>query len=140
MNNLDTRSEVDELKDEHASLEHEIADWRTWWDELSQMGQPHFGEMAARLERFRDHLAAHFVHEEQIGLLPAVSQLPKETVDTVARLQDEHRPMLAKLNQLIVRLRACGPEIGCWGQARQEFEEFLDQLHQHEEAESRLQR
>lgn len=141
MNDLgSTKTSFDELKAEHESLSHEIDDWRKWWGELSQMGWPRFGEMGDRLARFREHLAAHFAHEERLGALPIVSEQSPENVAALAELQDEHRPLLEELQGLIDRLKQCEPDVDCWGNARQEFEVFLGKLYHHEEAEAKLQR
>lgn len=126
------------LQKEHTLLDREIADWRAWWRELSEMGIPHFGEMGDRLTRFRDHLAAHFAHEEQQGCLPVVIGLPAGSVKQMAELRDDHSPMLAELDRLIARLQACEPDFGSWRNARQDFEAVLDRLNQHEQAEDHL--
>lgn len=126
------------LRNEHASLNREIEDWRAWWKELSDFGQPHFGEMGDRLALFRDHLRRHFEHEESVESMTMVRQLPSREVGLAADLRDEHATLLGELEQIIDALRACEPEFDCWGQARQAFETFLDRLHAHEEAEERI--
>lgn len=120
---------VDTLQQEHDDLEAEVQEWRKWWGELSQLGQPHFGEMANRLSKFRDHLSAHFQHEEFQG------PLAQEPGADVASLWREHAHLLAELDRHIERLRTCGPNAGCWGGARDEFEAFLNHLSRHEEHE-----
>ncbi len=124
------------LEHEHRQLHREIEEWRRWWQELSQLGEPHFGEMGDRLAQFREHLATHFQHEEFRG--PLSGPVPSLAADQVAAIWQEHAQLLAELDDLIRRLHACGSEIGCWGEARQAFETFLDRLHAHEVHESKI--
>lgn len=133
-----TQRESAALRNEHASLEREVAEWREWWTQLKEIGDPHFGEMGDRLARFRDHLSAHFQHEETQECLPLVLAVSPLTAQQIARLRDEHQQLLDDLDRLIERLHACDLERDCWGQARQDFETFLDRLNTHEAAEDRL--
>ncbi|MGD9854907.1 MAG: hemerythrin domain-containing protein [Planctomycetaceae bacterium] len=126
------------LKKDHEALDQDIADWRDWWSELSEMGKPHFGEMGGRLAKFRDRLAVHFADEEREGLLSLVMEGDRDVVLRIARLRDEHGELLAVLDGLIGRLRCAEPAFDCWGAARDEFEEFLDRLNLHEDAEDQL--
>jgi len=135
MSQQNTQADAARLKSEHASLDREIADWRTWWRELNEMGQPHFGEMGDRLAHFRAHLAAHFAHEESQRGLSLVAELPPESVKRLAQLRDEHGSLMEELDRLIMRLQGCEPEVECWGGAHQEFEAFLGRLDAHENAE-----
>lgn len=138
MNRQLTATEVAALKREHASLDDEIFEWRQWWGQLSELGEPHFGEMGDRLAQFREHLAAHFEHEERHGCLSLVLELPDDLVQQTADLRDEHPRLLSELDELITRLRKCDPELDCWGKARDEFEAFLDQLNTHEDSEDAM--
>jgi hypothetical protein len=123
------------LKREHSSLEREIREWREWWSQLKELGQPHFGEMGARLAQFREHLAAHFAHEESQKGLSLLASLPDETVLRLASLRDEHGGLLSEIDGLIERLQAGEPQFSCWSDARNEFDAFLDRLDTHERAE-----
>ena len=127
-----TTDRQNELQQEHDSLQQEIGEWRRWWNELSQMGEPHFGEMGTRLARFRDHLSQHFQHEEFRGPLAG------RTDPEAASVWREHAQLLGELDQLIARLQKCGSDVGCWGGARRDFEGLLDRLHAHEEHEDRI--
>lgn len=127
-----TQNYVLSLEQEHEQLEQEILEWRRWWNELSQLGEPHFGEMGRRLSHFRDRLSQHFQHEEFRG--PLAGRNEPET----AGVWREHAQLVGQLDQLVNRLHRCGPDVGCWGQARRDFEEFLDRLHLHEANEARL--
>lgn len=120
------------LIQQHAELEREVADWRTWWRELSDFGQPRFGEMGDRLAGFRERLSRHFQEEEFRGPLAGRSG------DSVAALWRDHALLLADLDRMVERLQACGPDVGCWSGARTDFESFLDRLHAHEGREAEL--
>lgn len=124
------RPEVATIRTEHAALSREIADWRAWWQELSELGQPHFGEMGNRLAQFRAHLVTHMQHEEAL-----LSEAPEEIAKELPRLREGHAGLLSELDRLIERLQACEPDFDCWGAAREEFERFLDQMQAHESAE-----
>ena len=133
-----SQTDVATLKREHSDLDDEIGEWREWWGQLSQLGDPHFGEMGNRLAQFREHLAAHFAHEESQGCLSLVMELPDDLVRRTAELRDEHPKLLSELDALIARLKQREPEFDCWGNAREEFEDYLDRLNSHEEAEDTL--
>jgi len=133
-----TETNLQRSASSHGSLDAEIAEWRQWWGELAEMGDPHFGEMGSRLAQFREHLASHFADEENGIFLTLVNAADSQTVKEVARLQDEHATFLQDLNLLVERLQACHTDLVCWGDARAEFEDFLDRLKSHEEAEEEL--
>ena len=134
----ETRHQDSSSAPSHQSLATEIGEWRQWWEELAEMGEPHFGEMGTRLAQFREHLAAHFAEEENGAFLKLVNMADSQTVNEVARLQDEHKMFLTDLDSLVNRLQACDCDMGNWGNARTEFEDFLDRLNSHEEVEEEL--
>ncbi len=138
MNLKDIQARNSVIKKDHESLEKEIAEWREWWGELSELGSPHFGEMGDRVARFREHLAAHFEREEDEGFLSLVIDADRDAAPQIAKLRDEHAELLAALDDLIARLRRGDPVLDCWGRAREEFEDFIDRLNCHEEAEDAL--
>ena len=138
MNTSKVSSESAVFRKEHASLDHEIADWRTWWRELSELGKPQFGEMGDRLTHLREHLAAHFAHEESQPGLDLSLSLPPRDVQKMAALRDEHKKLLGELDRIVDRLSGCSAEYDCWGKAREDFETFLNRLNAHEEAEETL--
>ncbi len=133
-----TNIEAAALRNEHTSLNAEVDEWKQWWGELNEMGDPHLGEMGDRLSQFRDHLAAHFAHEENQGWLSMTMEFPAELVEHVAELRDEHSHLLQDLDSLILQLQQCEPGIDCWGEARQRFEDLLDRLNAHENSEDAL--
>lgn len=138
MNQENIQAEVKALRDEHASLDCDIAEWRSWWRQLNEMGDPHFGEMGDRLARFREHLQDHFSHEESDGCLTLATKNSRGLSGQVKQLKSEHPELLDELDELIRRLHACDEEFSCWGQARQDFDAFLDRLNAHEAAEDAL--
>lgn len=125
---------------DHATLDHEIVEWREWWGQLAEIGKPKMDEMANRLAQFREHLTEHFTVEENVGCLSPAEGVSSETASRIAMLRNEHQELLVHLDQLIAKLQGCHPKIDCWGQAREEFEELLDRLNSHEEAEEELSR
>lgn len=120
------------LEHEHHELERQAADWRDWWHQLSELGQPHFGEMSSRLLRFREQLSTHFQHESSHG------PLASHRGESVTEILREQAALLQELDELIGRLQERGPDACCWGDAGREFEEFLDRLHVHQQRESQL--
>ena len=59
-----TTVDIRQLSEQHRAMQREIAEWREWWHELDEFGQPRFEEMGVRLGRFHEELAAHFQLEE----------------------------------------------------------------------------
>ena len=89
--------------------------------------------MGGRLAQFRAHLVTHVNHEESL-----LSEAPAEVKKALPRRRETHAALIAELDRLIERLRACEPDFECWGAARLDFEQFLDQLQMHEADEERL--
>jgi iron-sulfur cluster repair protein YtfE (RIC family) len=132
-------SDSSELEAEELRIHQAIEDWRKWWQELRDLGKPDFGQMGDRLIRFRNDLAKHFLHEETSSPLIAMAREADESFqERVAALWREHTALLRELDSLIDQLKSCGPALGCWSDARDAFESFLDRLRAHEEVESRL--
>ena len=140
MTTMDTADTKATSKLDHATLDHAIAEWREWWGQLAEIGKPKMDEMACRLAQFREHLEEHFLAEENGGLLSLDEGTPPEDVPKITQLRNEHGAFLTDLDQLITQLQGCRPKIDSWGKAREEFEEFLDRLNCHEEAEEELSR
>ncbi len=110
---MTSQIEADILKDQHAALDREISDWRTWWKELSELGQPNFGEMGDRLAQLRENLVAHFAIEESHG-----------SPSRATRLREEHPELIAELEGLIARLHSCEGGFECWGGAVRRLRNF----------------
>ncbi len=127
-----------ELEQEHQALQCEIEDWRQWWRELREIGEPRFGEMGGRLRQFRDHLQNHFLHEQQASPLAELESSKQPLGKCVLQLWAEHRSLVEELDVIISRLDACGSNSVCWGDARAVFESFLDRLQAHDAGEYQL--
>lgn len=123
---------------EHEKLQHEVDDWRQWWRELGEIGQPRFEEMAVRVARYRDLLSRHFEHEEQTGSFFELADVETSMVNDVRTIWDEHAELLAELDRIVLKLSDCGQDNIHWGDAHCVFETFLDQLQAHNEAESEV--
>lgn len=133
-----TYVEQHELVQEHEALEHEVNDWRQWWHELADLGQPRLSEMGDRLAQFRTHLRQHFLHEQRSGVLAEYAHLNCPQGSQIHQLWAEHQMLLRELDGMIDHLSACESNPLCWGDARAGFEAFLDRLQSHDEAERRL--
>jgi hypothetical protein len=138
MNEIEYQSLTDEFQSEQHAMHRKINEWRRWWKELSDIGQPRFGELHDRLRSIRDHLAAHFQHEEQSGFFQRVIEIEPECADQATALLAEHQKFLNDLNRLCTKLGPEEPEFESWGEANQAFEEFLRELEQHEKQEHAL--
>ncbi len=129
---------TDELEQEHQALRQEVEEWREWWRELRDLGQPRFGEMGERLAQFQAHLQSHFRHEEQCVPLPESANMPSGAGERIHRWRNDHEQLLSKLDAIITQLTECGTNFACWGDARTEFEAFLDHLQRHDAEELEL--
>ena len=124
---------------EHRQLTQQINGLRQFCSEVNELGEgPKFEEMGSQIKELRNSLAAHFEEEERDGYLaPALDVSPRFT-RTASELQRQHQQFLKVLDRFIERLQTCDPSIHCWQDARQEFEDFLDQLLEHERAENTI--
>ena len=126
------------LQNEHERLSREIADLRTWWQELRELGNPHFGEMADRIHAFREHLADHFQHEVRYRERADTTQLSENAQERLAELHAQHDAFLEKLDRLQVALSTCDAGINCWGDAGGAFDAILNELEEHEQDERKV--
>lgn len=126
------------FRNEQHDLHHQIDDWREWWNELSELGEPRFGEMHDRVQSIRNHLATHFHHEEESGIFQEISNLKPKHAQQATQLLSDHQKLLNDLNRLCARLGTPEPEYATWGDARRSFEDFLDELEIHERNENAL--
>jgi hypothetical protein len=135
---LDLQQLRERLGCEQQGIHREVEAWRTWWKEIREWGVPNFGQMSQRLRNIRDHLDEHFQHEERNGCLAQAGKLGKDLARSAEHLVKEHAELLTELNSLIGRLESSGSEPLCWGDARRDFEAFLERLTHHEDAEDQL--
>lgn len=129
MANIMDSSIIDRFEKEHADLERQIEEWRSWWRELRELGTPHFNEMGTRLQQLRTHLARHMSREETCEFLKDITLDDAHRQASADMLRQQHAELLLRLDELIRRLGSCEPEYSCWGDARQDFEHWLDDLH-----------
>lgn len=127
-----------ELEQEHQALQQEAEEWRQWWRELQDYGQPRFGEMGERIAHFQAHLQSHFQHEETSGPLAEGARVPPALRLHIRKLRIEHGQLLSELAAVIAGLNECGTAFANWGDARQKFEAFLDHLQRHDQEEHAL--
>lgn len=121
---------------EQEEIHKEISNWRRWWQELKEFGEPRCGEMSSRLTQIRAMLTGHIQREEREGLFSG-EFLPRTSLEQLAeRLSAEHAELIAELDDLIERLHGCKGKVLCWGEAGRLFETFLQHLEDHERVES----
>jgi len=119
---------------EHEDLTLRIRTERIWWEQLREYGDPMFGEMGARLHDFRERLASHFEHEEQLERETfSTSSQPRS--DELRRLPQEHQQFLDQLDEIATQLIRCDESYDCWGTAGEVFARFARDLEEHEQAE-----
>ncbi len=129
---------VSQLDLENQKLRQEVDEWRQWWRELGEIGQPRFEEMAVRVARYRDLLGQHFVHEEQSVPFIEFVHSNTSTMDDLHAIWEEHTELLTDLDRIVQKLNDCESGSMHWGDAHCVFETFLDQLQAHDEAESEV--
>ncbi|HXY36520.1 MAG TPA: hemerythrin domain-containing protein [Planctomycetaceae bacterium] len=126
------------LLKEHQEIARRIAELRQWWSELDSLGIRKFGEMAFRVQELRDLLAEHFAGEERDGYLRAALAVAPQFTRPAATLREEHAQFLERLDQQIARLQQCEPESGYWRESRDEIEQLVAALRQHEQSENAI--
>lgn len=90
--------------------------------------------VAARLDVLRGPLGAHFDEEERARLFEAIEERAPEQAPVCARLRDEHRGLIRRLDSL----RAASPEARRGPTWAHEVRAFLADLAAHEERETDL--
>lgn len=138
MNALERKQIVEKLLGEQQMVHGFINQWRDWWCEVKEMGQPDFGEMSRRISKIRDELEKHFQHEENSAEIRELAAIVPNVQDQMSVLKQEHAELLMDLNVLLKELEECEEQHLCWGAARDAFEAFLNKLEQHEQRENQL--
>ncbi|MAT15461.1 MAG: hypothetical protein CMJ46_09340 [Planctomyces sp.] len=124
---------------DHEELARRIDDLKRFWHQVDELGDgPKYEEMATRVEQFRRELEAHIEHEEQRPDLFTPTSETSSASEQVEELHREHAEMLRQLDEFSQRLRLCEGAYHCWHQVREDFDDFLDHLHEHEAKEERL--
>lgn len=90
--------------------------------------------VAARLDTLRGPLQAHFDEEERARLFETIEEHAPEHATACARLRDEHRTLLQRLD----RLRVASPEGRRGGGWAGDVRRFLDEVLAHEDREAEL--
>jgi hypothetical protein len=91
-------------------------------------------EVAVRLDTLRGPLLAHFDEEERKRLFETIEEHAPEHASACARLRDEHRTLLERLDTLRVA-SPVGRRAGGWVQ---EVRRFLADVLRHEDQEAEL--
>ncbi len=123
---------------EDRELETSIDELRRWMYEVSQLGDPHFGETATRLEPLRQRLVQHFAREDEMIAEIASSHLTstqKARAMNNQSLRDRGR-LFAQLDDLTDRLNQLDPPFVSWQRATEEVEAFVAVLEEHERREA----
>lgn len=131
---------IERWRTENCEMESYLDGVREWMYEVSNFGWTRFGEAANRLARLHDRLVMHFAREDQIG--QQLNELLNGDSDTLIAMcrkdKDDHRALVARLDNLIERLDQLEPPFVSWEVAMDEVEAFVASLEQHadEEADS----
>lgn len=115
-----------------------IEEIRDWMLEVNQLGIPHFGETASRLQPLRESLLIHFEREDDIlARLAELYPEPSPEVQAFLRqTRSDHQLLLDRLDHLHARLKAVDPPFASWTAAMEEVDLFFEAMEQHERSES----
>lgn len=124
---------------EDRKLETCIDEIREWMYEVSQLGNPHFGETATRLKPLRRRLVQHFEREDEMVAAIAKSHLTStRKVNAMSKQSSRDRERIfSHLDGLMDRLNQLDPPFVSWERAIEEVEEFVAVLEQHERREAK---
>lgn len=115
-----------------------IEEIRNWMSEVNQLGIPHFGETASRLQPLRECMSLHFVRED--SMLEKLAELyPAKSPEVLALKRQtrlDHQTLLARLDDLHSRLKETDPPFKTWTAAMDEVDVFFEAMEQHERSES----
>ena len=131
---------LQELEKEHDDLHEAIAGIKQFWTEVNELGQgPKYEDMACRIHQLREQFRKHFAKEERDGgyLAPVVAASPP-LASQVDQLKRQHQQFLEELDRFSERLQCRESAFQNWNEVHAEFEEFLEQLQEHESAEMAL--
>ncbi len=125
---------LESWREEDQKLNVRIETIRDWMNQVNQLGIPHFGETASRLQPLRDSLLQHFTCEDEIlaklaalygGQAPEVNAFKRQT-----RL--DHQALLSRLDDLTRRLKEIDPPFESWTAAMDEVDLFFEAMEEHE--------
>ncbi|HVJ67875.1 MAG TPA: hypothetical protein VM510_07825 [Caulifigura sp.] len=118
---------ADLVRGGHEKLEQATLDLRAWWYLSRGAMTPPYEELSQRIIDLREQLRAHFHDEESADHTLGLDDLPQPA--------NERTILLADLDQMAARLRACHPGMDCWTDADRALERFLKKLESHETGE-----
>ena len=134
----ETKSELHRVfggwRQEDGRLAALVDETRDWMSEVNQLGIPHFGETAARLEPLRDHLQRHFDQERR--MIDKLAELYPTTSPEVRAFRhqtlSDQETLVARLDDLHRRLMEIDPPFQSWTEAMQEVDVLFEAMQQHE--------
>lgn len=118
---------ADLVRGGHEKLEQATLELRAWWNVHCGAMTPPYEELSQRILDLRSQLGVHFHDEESADHTLGLDDLPQPA--------NTRTILLADLDQMATRLRACHPGIDCWGDADRALERFLKKLECHETGE-----
>ncbi|MCA9135985.1 MAG: hemerythrin domain-containing protein [Planctomycetales bacterium] len=128
----------EDWKAEDKKLSACIEEIRNWMSEVNQLGIPHFGETASRLQPFRECLGEHFERED--AMLSKLAELyPANSPEVLAfkrQTDADHQTLIVRLDDLHSRLKETDPPFHTWTAAMDEVDVFFESMEQHERSES----
>lgn len=140
--NAKARSEFSEIFEDwrvdDRKLATSIDEIRDWMVEVNQLGIPHFGETAAKLQPLRSSLETHFEREDT--MLEKLAELyPANSPEVIAfkrQTRLDHHALVTRLDALLGRLGETDPPFASWTAAMNEVDVFFEAMEQHERQES----
>lgn len=127
---------IEQWKSEHDDLTHSIRETTLWLGQVSQLGIPRFGELAARLDAMRRRMRQHFDREEILNDDLQRSSDCLEVKTTRQRSISDHQHLTQRIDDLISRLSELDPPFESFQQAIDQVGLFVDAFEQHEEQEA----
>jgi hypothetical protein len=123
---------------DHQKLAACIDEIRDWMAEVNQLGIPHFGETASRLQPLRTHLQSHFEREDRIlkKLSDIYAPATPEVEAFTRQTNLDHHSLMMRLEDLYSRLKQIEPPFESWTAAMDEVDVFFEAMQQHELQES----
>jgi hypothetical protein len=126
--------ELDELVEEHAKLRHILEEIQ----ETFQQRQASSRTVVGLLRELKQHVAAHFQHEETEGYFTdAVAAAPRLKSLAESLLQ-QHPQLLQMLGDLLKLAELGQPSFQWWQELGTDFDAFARCFHDHERGENSL--
>ena len=127
------------LQHEHRGLSKQIAELKSFWNEVNEIGQgPKYEEMGSRVGVFRELLASHFADEERGGYLARALDRAPQFAERANQLEQQHQVLLDDIDGFIAKLQTCDSAFHGWQEVLKEFDGLLQRLHDHETEETQI--